>query len=74
MQDKKFLFYLKKMVLMSGLDQKEISKKMEVSQPTISRWLSGKREISLKNLGKLLKLLEMANDGSNLKVLVLDNI
>ena len=39
--------------LMGEMTISEFSKKVGIPQPTISRYLTGKREISLENLGKI---------------------
>ena len=39
--------------LMGEMSISEFSKKVGIPQPTISRYLAGKREITMENLGKI---------------------
>lgn len=42
----------------SGLAQNEIAKKLEISQPTVSQYLSGKVMPSLETFANLCKILD----------------
>lgn len=48
-----FTLRIKKAREMSGFTQVEVSKELEIPQPTLSGYESGKHEPSVENIGKL---------------------
>ena len=54
-----FTKWLNKKLFENEMSQRELSKKLEIHESLVSRWMSGEREPSLKNILALSKLFSV---------------